>query len=117
MDRTEEQEFKEMVKQLRTKTKISQFEYELREENLLLEKEISELKNDNALLNAEVRDRIKEIVELKFNVENFIKREAISFMRLFKGTSNNETLTDEVQTYINHFIYKLTHCLFLSKRR
>lgn len=113
----EEQEFKDMLNKLRQGTKSSLLEYEIREENILLEKENINLKNDNALLSATIREKIKENIDLKFNIEKFMKREAVSFMRLFKDSCNDNTLTDEMQSYINHFIYKLKHATYLCNNR
>lgn len=117
MNKTEEQEFKEMLKQLRKQKQPTAYEIILRNENKLLEMELAQYKNDNNLLHAENIAKIKEIVELKFNVEDFMKKEAISFMRTFKDSCKDKEIADEMQIYINNFIYKLTHCLFLSKRR
>lgn len=116
MNKTEEQQFKEMLKELRQQHKPTQYELILRNENKLLEMELQQLKNDNALLKAENIAKIKEVVDLKFHIETFMKKEAISFMRLFKEVCQDKA-TEEIQIYINNFIYKLSHCLFLCKRK
>ena len=117
MIKTEEQQFKDMLKELRQQHKSTQYELVLRNENRLLDMELQQLKNDNNLLHAENITKIKELVDMKFHIETFMRKEAISFMRLFKESCQDKEVTEEMQIYINNFIYKLTHCLFLSKRK
>ena len=117
MNKTEEQQFKDMLKELRQQHKPTQYELVLRNENKLLEIELQELKNDNALLKAENIAKIKEIVDLKFHIETYMRKEAISFMKLFKESYQDKELNEQIQVYINNFIFKLTHCLFLSTRK
>ena len=117
MNRIEEQQFKDMLNELRQQHKQTQYELVLRNENKFLEMELQQLKNENSSLSADIIAKIEEIIDIKHHVENFMKREAVSFMRTFKESCKDKEITEEMQVYINNFIYKLTHCLFMSKRR
>lgn len=117
MNRTEEQEFKDMLKELKQQNKPTGYEWFLKDKNNLLEMELEELKKENCLLNADIREKIKEIVYLKQDVEGYLKKEAVNFIRLFKESCQDKEVNEEMQLHVNRFIYRLTHCLFLSKRR
>ena len=112
-----DKEFKEMLSHLRKQqNQQSVYEKILRNENNLLEMELMQCKNENSFLIADNISKIEEIVNIKSDVETFMKKEAITFMKIFKQSCKDKEVTDEMQLHINNFIYKLKHCLFLSKR-
>lgn len=112
----EEQAFKEMLNKLRKTTKMSELMLELQQENKLLEKELKQCKDEKAIIQSDLIVQIKRYTELRVNIEIFMKREAISFMKMFRYICDDMTFTDEIQSLVNNFIYKLTHGIYLSSR-
>ena len=113
MNKNGEQEFKNMLKELKQKnSKPTLYELELKNQNSILGHEIETLEAEKSVLMQKYLEELENNTDIIHNVKVFCKKEAISLMRMCKTLSEDKQLNEELQHYINHFIFKLQHCIF-----